>query len=61
MERHVYPWTIVAVNYHYNDPPKQVDLVQSGHLIIISSNVTCSRHDIAEQILDITTITHSLN
>jgi hypothetical protein len=39
-------------------------VVQSkGEIIIISLNVTCSRHDIAEKVLiwHSTTIAHSLN
>jgi len=37
---------------HYKNPTKRDGLVQRGYIIIIfSSNVTCSRHDIAEQLL----------
>jgi hypothetical protein len=33
--RHVYPWTIVSVSWHYKNPTQHVGLVQSGpqHLI----------------------------
>ena len=29
--RHVYPWTVVSVSWHYKNPDKRVGLVQSGH------------------------------
>ena len=45
-ERHVYPQTVVSVSYHYKNPTQRVGLVQSR-----SSNVTCSRPDIAEKLL----------
>ena len=50
LERHVYLLTVVSVRYHYNDPIKHVDLVQSGHHHHFTE-VTCSPHDTAEILL----------
>ena len=47
--RQVHSWTVVSVGWHYKIPTERVGLVQSGHHHHHQS--TCSRHDIAEQIL----------
>jgi len=51
VEQHIYSPTVVSISYHYKDPIKCVGLVESKHVIIISLNVTCSRHDMAENLL----------
>jgi hypothetical protein len=50
LERYVYLRTVVSVRYHYKDPIKHVDLVQSGHHYHFTE-VTCSPHDTAEIVL----------
>jgi len=46
--RHVYPRNVVSVSWHYNI---QLSVLYKADLIIISLNLTCSRHDTAEDCL----------
>jgi hypothetical protein len=49
VEQHVYPRTVVSVCLHYQNPTQRVGLVKAD-IIVISSNVTCCRSDIAEKL-----------
>ena len=44
--RHIYLWTIVSVNQHYNKETRCICLVQSGIVIISALQLNCSRNNI---------------
>jgi hypothetical protein len=49
---HVYRWTIVSVKLYYENPTKRIGLAQSG-LHHHEHYVACSRHDIADKIVEL--------
>jgi len=49
-EQNVYQWTVVSVSNHYQNPAKNVGVVQSGHHFhLVKKKVSCSRYDIADK------------